>query len=191
MKKNIIAIAFFNVVLLAGQCPDEFSPSHFIESPSYFEDLVDVSSLGKTDKNLGFIKKGDTFYKPNSFIIYKDYIYPKINGFWSYKKDKNGKIYEVNVAQIESETMDTMALAEMVNNDFEDIWQKTDGDGYEHYMYPEFTRFEYGKSYLSLKVFFWGVSGDSAHVNKSTINYQIIDFTDEVNGFIHCDAKSK
>ena len=58
-------------------------------------------------------------------------------------------------------------------------------------MVPEFVRFKYGKKYLSLKTYFWGIAGDSAKVDKSTINYQIIDFTDEVNGYIRCISEHK
>ncbi len=188
--KNFILITFILVSsVFAQQCADEFSPEKFGESPSFFEDLVDMTPIG-TKKNLGFIKKGDTFYKPNSYITYKAYIYPTTNSFWSYKVDKNNKIYEVNVSQVESSRIGDASLTEMLNDDFEEAWRKWDGDGYEHYMVPEFVRFKYGKKYLSLKVYFWGIDGDSARVEKSTINYQIIDFTDEVNSYIKC-TKSK
>ena len=178
-------ITILSSFLFASDCADEFSPEKFQESPSFFEDLVDVTSLGKTGE-FGFVKEGDTYYKPDTYVRYKDYIYPTINGFWSYKTDKNGKVYEVNVSQIESERMGDSALTDMINDDFEDMWRKWEGDGYEHYMVPEFVRFKYGKRYLSLKVYFWGIDGDSARVDKSTINYQIIDFSDEVNEYKKC-----
>jgi len=172
--------------LFASNCADEFSPEKFDESPSFFEELVDISPFGQKDEQLGFIKKDGTFYKQNSYIKYKDYIYPSINGLWSYKRDSNGKIYEVNISQIESEIMTETSLTDMINSDFEDTWRKWEGDSYEHYMEPEFVRFKYKGYYLSLKVYFWGVQGDSAKVEKSTINYQIIDFTNEVNTYIKC-----
>jgi len=177
----VILVSF----VFAQQCADEFSPEKFNESPSFFEELVDLTPIGEK-KELSFVKKKDTFYKPNSYISYKAYIYPTINGFWSYKADANGKIYEVSVSQIESEIVNDSVLSDMINSDFEDAWRKWEGDGYEHYMEPEFVRFKYGKKYLSLKAIFWGVEGDSARVDKSTISYQITDFTDEVNGYIKC-----
>ena len=191
MKKIILVIYFLNIYLFAGQCADEFSPQKFDESPSFFEDLVDISALGQKPNDLGFIQKGDLFYKPNSFIVYKDYIYPTVNGLWSYKIDAKGKIYEANISQIESGILSDTVLADMLNSDFEDTWRKWEGDGYEHYMEPEFVRFKYKDYYLSLKVVFWGVEGDSAKVKKSTVNYQIIDFTDEVNDYIRCVSKYK
>lgn len=191
MKKILLVISFLSSYLFAQQCADEFSPKHFDESPSFFEDLVDISHIGEGHKKLGFIQKGDTFYKPKSYVLYKDYIYPTINGLWSYKVDTNGKIYEVNIAQIESQIMIDTVLADMINSDFEDVWIKWEGDSYEHYMEPEFVRFKYRGRYFSLKVVFWGVRGDSARVDKSTINYQIIDFTDEVKGYISCFSKHK
>ncbi len=185
MKNFIFIITLMVSSVFAQQCADEFSPLKFEESPSFFEDLVDLTPITER-KELGFIKKGDIFYRPNSYVTYKSYTYPTINGFWSYKADKSGKIYEVNVSQIESSRLGDASLTEMLNDDFEEAWRKWDGDAYEHYMIPEFVRFRYGKKYLSLKVYFWGIDGDSARVEKSTINYQIIDFTDEVNSYIHC-----
>jgi len=190
MKKYILTIALLSGLLFANECAGEFSPQKFQESPSFFEDLVDETPLSKTE-DLGYIKKEGIFYKPNSYITYKDYIYPTTNGFWSYKVDKSGKIYEVNVSQIESERIESTILTDMINSDFEDAWRKWEGDGYEHYMEPEFVRFKYGKKYLSLKVTFWGVEGDSARVEKSTINYQITDFSDEVNSYIRCVSEHK
>ena len=61
-----------------------------------------------------------------------------------------------------------------------------ESDSSKHYIEPKFVRFKYKDYYLSLKVYFWGVEGDSAKVEKSTINYQIIDFTNEVNTYIKC-----
>lgn len=190
MKKYILIIALLSGVLFATECADEFSPQKFQESPSFFEDLVDKTALGEK-KEQGFSKLENIFYKPNSYITYKDYIYPIINGFWSYKVDSHGKIYEVNISQIESEIVTDTVLTDMINSDFEDTWREWDGDGYEHYMVPEFVRFKYRKKYLSLKVTFWGVEGDSARVKKSTINYQIIDFSDEVNSYVRCISKHK
>ena len=186
MKKSIFIFVILSSFMFAQQCADEFSPEKFEESPAFFEDLVDMSPLGKKYKSPEFTKKGNTFYKSNSYITYKDYIYPTINGIWNYKVDSNGKIYEVNIAQIESGIMTDTVLSDMINSDFEDAWRKWEGDGYENYMEPEFIRFKYKDYYLSLKVVFWGVEGGSARVDKSTINYQIMDFTDEVNGYIKC-----
>ena len=190
MKKIILITTVLVSFMFAQQCADEFSPEKFQESPSFFEDLVDETPLSET-KNLGFVEEEETFYKPSSYITYKDYIYPTINGFWSYKIDSSGKIYEVNVSQIESQRVESTALTDMINSDFEDAWRKWEGDDYEHYMEPEFVLFKYGKKYLSLKVTFWGVKGDSAKVKKSTINYQIIDFSDEVNSYKSCVSKQK
>ncbi len=187
MKKIILTLTLL-ATFAFSQCADEFSPEKFQESPAFFEDLVDATILGKT-ADIGFERNGDTFYKKDSYITYKDYIYPTINGFWSYKADKNGKVYEVNVSQIESSRVGDSELTEMINSDFEDAWRKWEGNGYEHYMVPEFVRFKYGKKYLSLKVIFWGIDGDSARVKKSTINYEIIDFNDEVNEYIKCIDK--
>jgi hypothetical protein len=190
MKKIIFALTILITSIFAQQCADEFSPEKFQEAPSFFGGLVDLTPIGEK-KELGFEKKGDTFYKPNSYITYKAYIYPTTNSFWSYKVDESGKIYEVNVSQIESEILGDATLTQMLNDDFEEAWRKWDGDGYEHYMVPEFVRFKYGKKYLSLKVYFWGIDGDSAKVKKSTINYQIIDFTDEVNSYMRCVSEQK
>jgi len=190
MKKLILITTILTSSVFAQQCADEFSPQKFEEAPSFFEDLVDLTPIGEK-KELDFIKKENTFYKPDSFVVYKDYIYPKINGFWSYKVDSSGKIYEVNVAQIESQRVSDTVLTDMINSDFEDTWRKWEGNGYEHYMVPEFVRFKYGKKYLSLKTHFWGVEGDNAKVKKSTISYQIIDFSAEVNSYIHCVSKHK
>jgi len=188
MKKYILIIILLSRSLFANDCADEFSPEKFQESPSFFEDLVDMTPIGEK-KELGFEKKGDTFYKSNSYVTYKAYTYPTTNSFWSYKVDKSGKIYEVNISQIESSRLDDETLTQMLNDDFEGAWRVWDGDGYEHYMVPEFVRFRYGNKYLSLKTYFWGIEGDSARVDKSTINYEIIDFTDEVNGYIKCMKK--
>jgi len=124
MKKILLIIAVLVSFLYAQKCADEFSPQKFEESPSSFEDLVDMTPLGKVDNSFTFIKENDTFYKQNSYIKYKDYIYPTISGFWSYKKDTNGKIYEVNISQIESEIMTETSLTDMINSDFEDTWRK-------------------------------------------------------------------
>ena len=107
-------------------------------------------------------------------------------GFWNYKLNQEGKVDEVNIAQLESSREETLVLADMITSDFEGPWNKWDGDAYEHYLVPEFTRIKYKKKYLSLKVIFWGVKDDSARVERSTINYQLIDFTDEVNGYMKC-----
>jgi len=193
MKQIIISILIIASTLFAQQCPDEFSPQKFEESPAFFEDLIDdnflnVTAFGQQQeyKKLGFVKQRNTFYKLKSFKVYKDYKYPNINGLWSYKVNKQGKVYEVNISQIESERINDTTLTDMINSDFEDVWRKWEGDAYEHYMEPEFVRFKYKNLYLSLKVYFWGVEGDSARVDKSTISYQIIDFSDEVNGYIRC-----
>ncbi len=75
-------------------------------------------------------------------------------GFWSYKINSKDKVEEVNIAQIESTKEDALALADMITSDFEGPWINWDGDAYEHYMVPEFTRIKYKDKYLSLKVIF-------------------------------------
>ncbi len=193
MKKFIISIILLSSTVFAQQCADEFSPEKFQESPAFFEDLIDENSIAfgsaKEYEKLGFKKKDGEFFKPESYTVYKAYKYPKINGLWSYKVDKKGKVYEVNIAQIESSRVNGSVLTDMINSDFEDIWRKWEGDAYEHYMEPEFVRFQYKDMYLSLKVYFWGIVDDSARIDRSVISYEIIDFTDEVNSYIRCISK--
>jgi len=195
MKKSILMLILilFSSILFSKQCSDEFSPEKFDQAPAYFEDLIDtnfgeIKIFGTKDsyKDFMFKLKGDTFFKPHSYTTFGDYIYPKKDGFWSYKLNDKGIVYIVNIAQIESEKLYPQAFAEMLNDDFENPWSKWDGDGYEHYMVPEFVRFKYKDKYISLKTYFWGIVGDAAKVDRSTINYQLIDFSKEVNTYIKC-----
>ena len=196
MKKFIFTITILFSLLFANDCADEFSPNKFVDSSDFFEDLIetnfkDISLFGtaKEYEKLGFVQNKEYFYKSNSYTTYKAYTYPKVMGFWNYKLNQKAKVDEVNIAQLESSKEETLVLADMITSDFEGPWIKWDGDAYEHYLVPEFTRIKYKDQYLSLKVIFWGVKDDSARVERSTINYQLIDFTDEVNGYIECANK--
>jgi len=195
MKNNILIIAFLSSILLANDCPDEFSPDKFVNSSDYLEDLietnfVEVGLFGtkREYEKLGFIQKKRHFYKPESYTTFMEYKYPKEMGFWSYKLDSDDKVYEVNIAQLESGREDPLALANMITNDFEGPWRDWEGDAYENYLIPEFSRIKYKEYYLSLKVILWGIEGDATKVERTTINYQIIDFTDEVNDYKRCAA---
>ncbi len=185
-------------LLFADECADEFSPDKFVESSDFLEDLIetnfkDVTLFGdaREYEKLGFVKSKDYFYKKDSFTTYRAYTYPKVMGFWNYKVDTKGRVDEVNIAQLESGREEPLVLADMITSDFEGPWIKWDGDAYEHYLVPEYSRIKYKKQYLSLKVIFWGVGDDSARVERSTINYRLIDFTDEVDGYVRCVSKHK
>ncbi len=198
MKKFIFTVTILSSLLFADDCADEFSPNKFANSSDFLEDLIetnfkDVSLFGtsKEYEKLGFTQNKEYFYKSDSYTTYRAYTYPKVMGFWNYKLNQKAKVDEVNIAQLESSKEETLVLADMITSDFEGPWIKWDGDAYEHYLVPEFTRIKYKDQYLSLKVIFWGVKDDSARVERSTINYQLIDFTDEVNGYIHCVSKHK
>jgi hypothetical protein len=193
MKKFILTITILSSLLFANNCADEFSPDKFVDSSDFLEDLIETNfqevalfGTAKEYEKLGFEQKEDYFYKSDSYTTYRAYTYPKVMGLWNYKLNQQGKVDEVNIAQLESGREETLVLADMITSDFEGPWIKWDGDAYEHYMVPEFTRIKYKEQYLSLKVIFWGVKDDSARVERSTINYQLIDFTDEVNGYMKC-----
>lgn len=198
MKKYILIITLLSSLLVANECADEFSPDKFVDSSDFLEDLIETNfkevplfGTKKEYEKLEFQRNSDNFYKKNSYTTYRAYTYPKVMGFWKYKLNKENKVDEVNIAQLESTREDALVLADMITSDFEGPWQKWDGDAYEHFMDPEFVRIKYKNQYLSLKVIFWGVKNDSARVSRSTINYKLIDFTDEVNGYIRCASKHK
>ena len=185
-------------LLFANECADEFSPDKFVDSSDFLEDLIETNfqevalfGTAKEYGKLGFTQNKEYFYKSDSYTTYRAYTYPKVMGFWKYKLNQQAKVDEVNIAQLESSREETLVLANMITSDFEGPWNKWDGDAYEHYLVPEFTRIKYKEKYLSLKVIFWGVKDDSARVERSTINYQLINFTEEVNGYIRCVSKHK
>ncbi len=193
MKNYILITILLNTLLFGGKCADEFSPDKFIESSPFLEDLIETNfqetalfASAKEYEKLKFKKVKNHFYKNNSFTPYRDYKYPKQDGFWSYKIDANEKVDEVNIAQLESTREDPLTIADMITSDFEGDWYKWDGDAYEHYLVPEYSRIKYKNYYLSLKVIFWGSGDDSAKLQRSTINYRLIDFTDEVNHYKEC-----
>ena len=193
MKKFIFTITILTSLLFANDCADEFSPDKFVDSSDFLEDLIEtnfkeVALFGTAAEyeKLGFSKNKEYFYKTDSYTTYRAYTYPKVMGFWKYKLNQQNKVDEVNIAQLESRREDALSLADMITSDLAGPWMKWEGDAYENYLVPEFTRIKYKNQYLSLKVIFWGVKGDSARVERSTINYQLIDFTDEVNEYMKC-----
>ena len=198
MHKIISLMFLLTLYVNANECADEFSPDKFVDSSYFFEDLIETNfkevalfGTAKEYEKLRFEQNREYFYKSDSYTTYRAYTYPKVMGFWSYKLNQKAKVDEVNIAQIESNKEDALVLADMITSDFEGPWLKWDGDAYEHYLVPEFTRIKYKNYYISLKVIFWGVKDDSARVDRSTINYKLIDFTDEVNGYIRCVSKHK
>jgi len=198
MKKIILTLTFLISSLFSQECADEFSPDKFGESPEFLNELIetnfnDIGFFGtkKEYEKLGYISKKGEFFKPDSYTTYRDYTYPSVNGLWSYKLNEKGNVDIVNIAQVELRKLDSLDLGETLSSDFDGAWRKWDGDSYEHYMIPEFVRFKYKDKYISIKVYFWGTIGDSARVDNSVINYQLIDFTDEVNGYTRCVLKHK
>ncbi len=105
MKKFIFITTLLSSLLLARECPDEFSPDKFTKALYFFEDLIEenfkeVSFFGTKEEfeTLAFVKKDEYFYKKDSYTKRRSYTYPIVMGFWKYKLDSNKNVYEINIA---------------------------------------------------------------------------------------------
>ena len=188
MKKYILLFIFLTTFSHAEECSPYFNPEKFYETPELLNNLIDKNFPHGIFANHNFqypIEKNNEILKKDSFVELGDYIYPKKDGFWKYKKIDN-KISEVNLARAEIYKFDNIDVANTINDSFQNFWLDYIENAYEMRLTPEQTLFRYNNVYFTMSVFIYGVKGDSTPLKGTVVNFLLKDYTKEVNTYIKC-----
>jgi hypothetical protein len=198
--RYIFIVLFLITFVFAKQCADQYNPEGFFDAPRRLGEIVDnnlknLKLFGKVKeyKKLHFkkLKISNKMYyvKKSSFVKKGDYIYPLISGLWKYHIDKNGNIDELDIADVFEYKGDVESVANEVNGDFNGLWSRWGGSAYAMRMVPEDAQIRYGSFYLSMTVYLYGVKEDATELKYTTIDYNILNYTNEVNRFIKCKER--
>lgn len=188
MKKIIFIFIFLFTFSYSKECSPYFNPDKFYKTPELLNNILDENFPNGIFINQDFkhsIKKNNEVLKKNSFVELGDYIYPKKDGFWKYKKINN-KISEVNLARAEIYKFDDIDIANTINDNFQNFWFDYIENAYEMRLTPEQTLFRYNDVYFTMSVFIYGVKGDSTPLKGTVVNFLLKDYTKEVNTYIKC-----
>lgn len=188
MKKYILLFIFLTTFSHSEECSPYFNPEKFYETPELLNNLIDENFPHGIFANHNFqypIEKNNEILKKDSFVELGDYIYPKKDGFWKYKKIDN-KISEVNLARAEIYKFDNIDVANTINDSFQNFWLDYIENAYEMRLTPEQTLFRYNNVYFTMSVFIYGVKGDSTPLKGTVVNFLLKDYTKEVNTYIKC-----
>jgi hypothetical protein len=139
--------------------------------------IMNHSFFEQTSKN--------TFFKKESFIQQKEYIYPIKQGLWKYKT-KNNYVDEINIARTEIYRFKDEDIANSINDDFDNFWMDYIEDGYSMQLTPEQTLFRYNGEYFTFSVYIYGVKGDATPLKGTVVNFWFKNYTHEVNEYIQC-----
>ncbi len=197
LKKFLFFLLFVVVALFSKECADQYSNEAFLDAPMRVGDILDEGLKGlplfgntKVYKKLGFgkikIDGADWYIKPGSYIKERDYIYPIKSGLWKYHIDKNGFIDEFDIADAYSYKDRVESVTNEINSDFEGLWSRWGGDDYALELLPEDAQLRYGNFYLSLNVYLYGVKEDATNLKNTVVDYQFLNYTNEVNQFLKC-----
>lgn len=188
MKKIIFVFILLFTFSYSKECSPYFNPDKFYKTPELLNNLLDENFPNGIFINQDFkhsIKKNNEVLKKNSFVEFGDYIYPKEDGFWKYKKIDD-KISEVNLARAEIYKFDDIDIANTINDNFQNFWLDYIENAYEMRLTPEQTLFRYNDVYFTMSVFIYGVKGDSTPLKGTVVNFLLKDYTKEVNTYIKC-----
>ncbi len=194
-KKVLILEVILLSSLFAKDCASYFNPDKFYEAPSYLEELIEdnIKSLnipifGKIQeyKNLNFKKEKNTYIKENSYVTFKEYVYPQKSQLWKYKI-KDGLVDTFDISKKEYYKFDDSDIANEINENFEQFWNDWVEDGYSMQLIPTHTLFRYKEYYFALSIFVYGFKGDASALDNTIVNYHFKDYTNKVHIFIKCE----
>ena len=197
LKRFLFFLLFAATTLFSRKCADQYDNEAFLDAPMRVGDILDNGLKGlplfgneKAYEKLGFkivvINRKKYYIKPNSYKKFRDYIYPIKSGLWRYHVDKMGFVDEFDIADAYDYKDKVESVANEINSDFEGLWSGWGGDDYALKLLPEDAQIRYDKFYLSLNVYLYGVEEDATELNKTVIDYQFLNYTNEVNQFIQC-----
>jgi len=198
----IFLIILFISSLFSKQCADQYNPEKFLDAPDRFGEIIDANLKNiklfasvKEYLKLHFkkMKICDKIYfvKKNSFIKKGDYIYPVKSGLWKYHINKYTKIDEIDIADVYNYKDSIGSVSDEINSDFEGLWRRSGGSAYEAKLLPEDTQIRFGKKYIALSVYLYGLRDDSTELNTTVVDYHILNYTREVDKFMECSEKNK
>lgn len=188
MKRLLFLFLILFANALSKDCSPYFNPERFYETPEILTEILEKTFPLGVFSNKSFKEEiliNNENLKKDSFIKYKEFIYPIKSGFWKYKK-KNKKIDEVNISKAEIYRFSDIDVANTINDDFENFWNDYIENAYEMQLTPEQTLFRYNNTYFTMSVFIYGVKGDSTPLKGTVINLWLKDYTNEVNTYIQC-----
>lgn len=188
MKKIILLTILISKILLSNDCSPYFNPERFYETPEMLKELLDEKFQNgvfyKQDFKEKIVSKNEIL-KKDSFVKFRDFIYPVKNGLWKYKIVKN-RINEINIAIVEIYRFADIDIANTINDDYGNFWEDYIENAYEMQLTPEQTLFRYNNTYFTMAVFIYGVKGDGTPLKGTVVNLWLKDYTKEVNTYIKC-----
>ncbi len=198
--RYIFVVLFLITLSFSKQCADQYNPEGFFDAPQRLGEIVDSNlkhlklfAKAKEYKELHFgklkINNKIYFVKKDSFVKKGDYIYPVKSGLWRYHVDKNGNVDELDIADAFEYKDTAESVANEINSDFNGLWSRWGGSAYAMKMIPDDAQIRYGSFYLSMTVYLYGVKDDATDLKNTTIDYHLLNYTNEVNGFIKCKKR--
>jgi hypothetical protein len=191
--KYIFLASILTSFISANDCSTYYNPNRFYEAPWYLNEIIieniekkNLSLFGSKSEyeKLYFKQKKDIFI--SKYKKLNEYFYPIENGLFEYKI-KNEKVDEFSISKIELYKYATSAIAEEINDNFEEFWSDWIEDNYEMQLYPEQTLFKYKNTYFSFAVYIYGVKGDGTTLESTRVKYYFKNYTKEVEVNIQCN----
>ncbi len=123
--------------------------------------------------------------------VFRGALYPIKSGIWKLHVDKNGIIDEIWFAKVYNYQNDNESMANEINDELDNLWLDWDADQYEAVMTPEDIKLKFKNYYITLNLYMYGNLYNQLKLKNSTLNFQIINNTHEVNSFLKCIQQSK
>ena len=195
MKLLLFFTLLFTQISWAKECSPYYNPKKFYETPELLVEFIEEHIPNNrlfpninTVNTSEFKNNRNIYYKKNSFLTFKDYIYPTKTTLWKYTtKDK--QLDEINISRSEVYRFKDEEIAHSINDDFENYWLDFIEDGYSMQLTPEQTLFRYNDEYFTFSVFIYGVKGDSTPLKGTVVNFWFKNYTNQVNEFIQCSKE--